>query len=64
MMLSDAIKTIYPDLIDFDFSSSGTIVLQNDNDDKGDYIKSWNNSTYTQPTEEQLIAAGWVKHGN
>ena len=30
------------------------IVLQNDSDGKGDYIKSWNVSGLTEPTDEQL----------
>jgi len=30
------------------------IILQNDSDGKGDYIKSWNVSGLTEPTEEQL----------
>ena len=28
------------------------IILQNDSDGKGDYIKSWNVSGLTEPTEE------------
>jgi len=30
------------------------IILQNDSDGNGDYIKSWNVSGLTKPTEEQL----------
>ena len=44
---------IYPSLKPIDFIN-GTIILQNDMDGKGDYIKSWNHSEYAQPTEEQL----------
>ena len=38
------IKTLYSDLTDKDFDqmNGGTILLQNDTDGKGDYIKSWN----------------------
>jgi len=31
-----------------------SIRLQNDSDGKGDYIKSWNVSGLTEPTDEQL----------
>jgi len=44
---------LYPELADFNFAS-GVIVLQNDSDGKGDYIKSWNHPTLPQPTQEQL----------
>ena len=54
-MLLEKIKTIYTDLIDGDFfPSTGTILLQNDSDGKGDYIKSWNHPSLPQPTQEQL----------
>lgn len=54
-MLYDKIKTIYPSLTDADFSPiSGTILLQNDSDNKGDYIAKWEHSTLPRPTEEQL----------
>ena len=55
MSLYDQILAIYPNLTDKDFISD--IVLQNDSDGKGDYIKYWNNSN-PQPTETQLIATG------
>ena len=32
------------------------IILQNDSDGNGDYIKSWNVSGLTEPTAEQLAA--------
>ena len=38
-------------------SMQGTIIFQNDNNGKGDYIKSWTNSN-PQPTTEQLNATG------
>ena len=57
MALIDQIKFIYPNLSDKDFSLVGTIILQNDSDGKGDYIKSWSNSN-PQPTQEQLQATG------
>ena len=55
MMLYDKIKLIYPSLTDKDFMT--VIILQNDSDGKGDYIKSWNHPTLTRPTEAQLEAA-------
>jgi len=62
MTLVDAIKTIYTDLAEIDFDpSKGTIRLQNDSDGNGDYIKSWTHPTHPEPTEEQLITAGWTK---
>lgn len=57
MSLSEAITAIYSD-IDF---SDGTILLQNDSDGKGDYIKFWAHPTHSEPTEEQLTAVGWAK---
>lgn len=54
MSLQDQIITIYPTLTESDFDiRTGTIVLQNDSDGKGDYIKSWTNIN-PQPTEAQL----------
>ena len=57
MSLSEAITAIYSD-VDF---SDGTILLQNDSDGKGDYIKFWAHPTHSEPTEEQLTAVGWAK---
>jgi hypothetical protein len=51
----EKIKTLYPSLTDADFDlRSGTILLQNDSDGKGDYIKAWNHPTLPKPTTEQL----------
>lgn len=59
MNLFEKIKSIYPSLNDADFSfMGGTIHLQNDSDGKGDYIKSWNHPTLTQPTQAELEATG------
>ena len=52
-MLIDKIKTIYPELADFDFAN-GTIVLQNDSDGRGDYIAKWEHPTLPRPTDEEL----------
>lgn len=51
-MLYDKIKALYPQLEDKDFIT--VIILQNDSDGKGDYIKEWNHPTLARPTEEQL----------
>ena len=53
MDLYHAIMAIYPDLKESDFVD-GVILLQNDYDGKGDYIREWNHPTYSQPTDEQL----------
>ena len=54
MTLYEKIISIYPQLTDNDFLT--VIHLQNDSDGRGDYIKSWNHPTLTQPTQEQLDA--------
>jgi len=55
MTLYEKITTLYPDLTDADFApTTGTIMLQNDSDGKGDYIKEWNHPTLAKPTQEQL----------
>jgi hypothetical protein len=58
MTLYEKIIAIYPELTDADFMPSlGTIMLQNDSDGRGDYIREWNHPTLAQPTEEQLASA-------
>ena len=55
-MLYNKIISIYPELTIQDFSPiSGTILLQNDSDGKGDYIAKWEH-TLPRPTDEQLGA--------
>jgi hypothetical protein len=54
MSLYQKIIGLYPQLTDFDFSYDGTITLQNDADDKGDYIARWNHPTLSRPTDEEL----------
>jgi len=57
MTLSEKIKSIYSSLTDADFEPiKGTILLQNDSDGNGDYIKFWTHPTLTQPTQAQLDA--------
>jgi len=56
-MLYEKIKTLYPQLTNDDFDDiRGTIILQNDSDGKGDYIKNWSHPSLPQPTQEQLDA--------
>ena len=55
MTLYEKITILYPSLTDVDFAPHiGTIMLQNDSDGKGDYIKEWNHPTLTRPTDEEL----------
>ena len=54
MTLYNKIKTLYPQLTDHDFMT--VITLQNDSDNKGDYIKAWNHPSLPMPTKEQLDA--------
>jgi hypothetical protein len=56
MNLFQKIMALYPSLTPQDFNINGTIVLQNDSDGNGDYIKSWNHPTLTRPTQAQLDA--------
>jgi hypothetical protein len=52
MTLYNKIKTLYPQLTEHDFLT--VIKLQNDFDNKGDYIAKWEHPTLARPTEEQL----------
>lgn len=57
MSLYEKILKLYPDLTSADFMPfSGTIMLQNDSDGKGDYIAKWEHPVHPQPTQEQLDA--------
>ena len=53
MTLVEKIKELYPTLKDSDFAL-GVVLVQNDSDGKGDYIKEWNHPTLAQPTQEDL----------
>lgn len=55
MTLYEKIMAIYPNLTAKDFAT--TIILQNDSDGNGDYIKAWTNSN-PQPSQAQLEATG------
>jgi hypothetical protein len=39
-----------------DFGPEGNVILQNDSDGKGDYIKSWSVDGLTKPTDSQLAS--------
>ena len=52
MTLYNKIMALYPSLTQQDFLTA--IILQNDSDGKGDYIKEWNHPTLPKPTAEQL----------
>lgn len=52
MSLYEKIITLYPELTDIDFRT--VVLLQNDSDGKGDYIKEWKHPTLARPTQEQL----------
>ena len=50
MSLYQQIRDYYQQLTDADFDPfTGTIVLQNDSDGLGDYIKAWNHLTLPHP---------------
>ena len=50
----DKIMALYPSLTQQDFTT--VITLQNDSDNKGDYIKEWSHPEFPMPTQEQLDA--------
>jgi hypothetical protein len=52
MTLYDKIMALYPSLTQQDFLT--TIHLQNDSDNKGDYIAKWKHPTLAKPTDEEL----------
>lgn len=52
MYLQEKLKALYPELKEKDFVQ--TVVIQNDQDGKGDYIAKWDHPTLPRPTEEEL----------
>ena len=54
MTLYEKIIAIYPELTGQDFMT--VITLQNDSDNKGDYIAKWEHPTLAKPTQAQLDA--------
>jgi hypothetical protein len=55
MSLYDRVIALYPELKDTpEVFANGVIVLQNDSDDKGDFIAKWGHPTLAKPTDDQL----------
>ena len=55
MTLPEKIMQLYPAITYQDFvPPTGTILLQNDSDGRGDYIAKWEHPDYPRPTDEQL----------
>jgi len=54
MTLYERIMALYPSLTQQDFLT--VITLQNDSDNRGDYIKAWNHPDFPMPSQEQLDA--------
>jgi hypothetical protein len=52
MYLQEKLKALYPELEEKDFVR--TVIIQNDQDGRGDYIAKWDHPTLARPTEEQL----------
>jgi len=50
------LKKIHASLTEADFYPGGTIMLQDDADGKGAYIKSWTHGSLSQPTEDEIKA--------
>ena len=51
----EKIKALYPELDWTDFiPDSGSILIRNDSDGRGDYIAKWEHPTLPRPTDEQL----------
>ena len=51
MDLFKIIIGVYPELTELDFGNFGSIVLQDDADGKGSYIRDWN---YVKPLSAEL----------
>ena len=55
MGLFKKILKIHPSLKETDFHPvSGSIMIQNDSDARGQYISKWDHLTLEKPTDEQL----------
>ncbi len=55
MTLYEKIISLYPELVNFNFAD-GVITLQNDLNEKGDYIAKWEHPILAKPTDEQLAS--------
>lgn len=63
MSLRGKIQKIYPQLTDADFAPlTGTILLENASDERGDYIGVWKHPVYPRPTDQQLADAPDVSY--
>lgn len=61
MTLGEKILALYPELKYQDFvPGTGTILLQNNSDGKGDFIAKWEHPTLEKPTQNQLDAVTGV----
>ncbi len=56
MTLYEKLIKLYPELKNHNFSN-GQIQLQNDSDNRGDYIAKWEHPTLAKPTNEELQGA-------
>ena len=54
--LATKIKKVHASLSDADLCNDDYIIMQNDSDGRGDYIKEWNHPSLAKPTQEQLDA--------
>ena len=55
MTLSEKIIALYPELTTEDFNPfEGTIMLQDNSDNKGAYIAKWEHPTLSKPTNKEL----------
>ena len=54
MNIIEKIMQLYPALTFSDFVPGGTITVQNDLDERGDYIAKWEHPDYPRPTDEEL----------
>jgi len=50
--LYEKIATLYPDIV-VD-NRLVDVSVRNDSDGRGDYIESWDNTEFVQPTQDQL----------
>tara|TARA_R110000772_G_scaffold160947_1_gene272144 strand:- start:33 stop:197 length:165 start_codon:yes stop_codon:yes gene_type:complete len=53
MSLYEKIIALYPELAEYDFAD-GDIILQDNSDGKGAFIREWNHPTLAKPTDEEL----------
>ena len=54
--LATKIKKVHPSMSDDDLFNPQIIVMQNNSDGRGDYIKEWKHPSLAKPTQDQLDA--------